>query len=200
MHPSAARELFRGLVLSYRGRTGLIQRDLAARAGVSERSIQDWEAGISLPTARRLQALIGALLEADGLTEGHETLEARGLWTAAERDARRMQTPFDEEWFAGLLAARASPTRAEITDAAPTVPATEHRTGAANRAHDWGEAPDTLDFVGRAEELELLGRWVLEERCRLLAVLGFGGIGKTSLAARLARASHRASSVCTGAV
>ena len=186
MHPSAAREVFRGLLLRYRGRTGLIQRDLAARAGVSERSIQDWEAGISLPSARRLQALIRALLDADGLTAGHETLEARELWTAAERDARRMHTPFDEKSFAGLLAARASPTLAGATDALATVPSTERRTGTTNRAQDWGEAPDTVDFVGRTDELELLGRWVLEERCRLLAVLGFGGIGKTSLAARLA--------------
>ena len=62
MQPPHPRELFRGLLLSYRGRTGLIQRDLAARAGVSERSVQDWEAGITLPSATRLQALIRALL------------------------------------------------------------------------------------------------------------------------------------------
>ena len=97
-----------------------------------------------------------------------------------------MHTPFDEKSFAGLLAARASPTLAGATDALATVPSTERRTGTTNRAQDWGEAPDTVDFVGRTDELELLGRWVLEERCRLLAVLGFGGIGKTSLAARLA--------------
>ena len=33
----------------------------------------------------------------------------------------------------------------------------------------------------------LLQKWVLEERCRLVVVLGMGGIGKTSLAARLAQ-------------
>ncbi|MBV9581712.1 MAG: WD40 repeat domain-containing protein, partial [Chloroflexi bacterium] len=41
--------------------------------------------------------------------------------------------------------------------------------------------------VGRTEEVALLRRWVLEERTRLVAVLGMGGIGKTSLAARLAQ-------------
>ena len=51
---------------------------------------------------------------------------------------------------------------------------------------DRGQAPDTMGFVGRADELALLGHWVLEERCRLVALVGMGGIGKTSLAARLA--------------
>jgi hypothetical protein len=38
-----------------------------------------------------------------------------------------------------------------------------------------------------ANELGDLRRWVLEDRCRLVALLGMGGIGKTSLAARLAQ-------------
>ena len=58
--------------------------------------------------------------------------------------------------------------------------------GTVERAQDWGEAPDVLGFVGRAEELALMQTWVLEEQCRLVAVLGMGGIGKTSLTARLA--------------
>jgi WD40 repeat protein/transcriptional regulator with XRE-family HTH domain len=169
-------ESFRGLLLRYRGRTGLIQRDLAARAGASLRSVQDWEAGVTLPTAGHLQGLILALLEAGGLTTGQETSEARELWTAVEREAPRMHTPFDEEWFATVLA-----TCARIKPAAAPV------TGIAERAEDWGEAPDTLSFVGRMDELATLRGWVLEERCRLVAVLGFGGIGKTMLAARLAQ-------------
>jgi hypothetical protein len=44
------------------------------------------------------------------LTLGRETVEARMLWAAVEQDAPRMHTPFDEEWFAELLATHGIPT------------------------------------------------------------------------------------------
>jgi WD40 repeat protein len=179
-------ESFRGLLLRHRGRTGLFQRDLAARAGVSLRSVQEWEAGEKFPTSERLQAVIRVLLEAGGLTDGRELSEAHDLWTAAEREAPRMRTPFDEEWFARLLVARAPPV-AEVTNAVQAARGTQAGTRSADRAEDWGEAPATTHFVGRSEELAQLRGWVLDERCRLVAVLGMGGIGKTILAARLAR-------------
>jgi transcriptional regulator with XRE-family HTH domain len=91
------------LLLLHRGRTGLTQRDLAAHAGVSLRSIQDWETGVTLPTAERLQRLIRALLEAGGLSPDHEVDEAHQLWTAAKRESARMRASFDDAWLAGLL-------------------------------------------------------------------------------------------------
>ncbi len=57
-------------------------------------------------------------------------------------------------------------------------------------AIDWGEAIDVSVFYGRTEELETLVHWIDGDRCRLAALLGMGGIGKSSLAAKIAHQLH----------
>jgi hypothetical protein len=56
----------------------------------------------------------------------------------------------------------------------------------ANKHQDWGEAPDVSVFYGRTEELTTLEQWIVTQCCRLIAVLGMGGMGKTALAAKVA--------------
>ena len=57
----------------------------------------------------------------------------------------------------------------------------------AHHQEDWGEAPDVSLFYGRTEELAALNQWILSDGCRLVALLGLGGSGKTTLAVKAAK-------------
>jgi WD40 repeat protein/transcriptional regulator with XRE-family HTH domain len=173
-----AEETFQGLLLQHRGRTGLTQRELADRVGISPRALQMWEAGATYPSAAALQSLVHALLEAHGLDAGRETEEVEELWSAALRDGPRMRTPLDRTWLAQLQPSRTESARQAVAVQPKPVRAIHH---------DWGEAPDVRAFVGREAELAELHRWVVRDHCRMLVILGLGGIGKTILAARLAQ-------------
>ncbi|WP_066424077.1 NB-ARC domain-containing protein [Anabaena sp. 4-3] len=54
------------------------------------------------------------------------------------------------------------------------------------RYQDWGDAPDVSVFYNRTEELATLEQWIVNDGCRLVVLLGMGGIGKTHLSVKLA--------------
>jgi hypothetical protein len=54
------------------------------------------------------------------------------------------------------------------------------------KIRDWGEAVDVSGFSGRKTELITVSEWALKQRCRLVVLLGTGGIGKTAFSIKLA--------------
>ena len=74
--------------------------------------------------------------------------------------------------------------------AAATLMATNLLTFKVNDMTDdhesWDSKPDISVFYDRTDEIAILKQWALTERCRSIVLYGLGGIGKTSLAAKLA--------------
>ena len=90
--------------------------------------------------------------------------------------------------YVEILTEREPNTLSNWKDIVLWLDAAGYRIGpSARRCQDWDGAPDVSAFYGRTGELGNLEQWIVRERCRLVAIWGMGGIGKTALAARMAQ-------------
>jgi WD40 repeat protein len=53
--------------------------------------------------------------------------------------------------------------------------------------HDWGEAPPLRLLIDRSTEISTIQQWISQENTQLITILGIGGIGKTSIATKIAQ-------------
>jgi hypothetical protein len=103
----------------------------------------------------------------------------------ADEETARQKVLLDELWLADLLSQghvrhAESPTEPAYNSDQAMLPAE------GVPLVDWEYAPAVPNFYGREQERALLTQWVVEEGCRVVGVLGLGGIGKTSLALNVA--------------
>jgi WD40 repeat protein/DNA-binding XRE family transcriptional regulator len=174
-----------------RTRLLLTQGQLADLIGVHWHSVQKWETGESYPKAETLQRLIAVCLHHHAFTIGNELEEAQSLWRQVSEDGQRRLASFDEAWFTRTLetgnwgSGTGDQGLAAADSGNPQPPIPNPQSPTPNLV-DWGEAIAVPMLYGRESELGTLQRWVLDERCRLVAILGLGGIGKSSLAITLA--------------
>ncbi|HYF65678.1 MAG TPA: helix-turn-helix domain-containing protein [Herpetosiphonaceae bacterium] len=135
----------------------LTREELAERVGYSVETLRKVELGQRRPSRQLAEAVLDAL---DIPAEQRAALIAL---------ARSIQ-PVD-------------PTPPAAVRPAPPPAAPDSRAA----YQDWGEAPDVSLFSSREAELQTLAGWIIADGCRLISVIGMGGIGKTMLVAKLAQ-------------
>jgi len=183
MKVSAYRErdyAFGQVMLTLRTRLELTQTELAGILGVRRRAVIDWEGGLTYPKADHLKQFVVLAIERQAWPFGREAEEVRALWQAA-----RQKVLLDEAWLGGLLSHIQAPPASQPGEETSV---TAHALASPSRGGprvDWGDALAVTTFYGREWELDLLSEWVVEERCRVVSVLGQGGIGKSALATQV---------------
>ncbi len=164
---------FGQMMLTLRTSIGLTQASLGDLLGVSRRAVAGWEGGLAYPKAEHLKAFLALGVRASAFPAGHEAEEIRTFWRAA-----RQKVLLDEAWLHDLTG---TPAPVQLFPQAETLVAHAGEEPAAFPRADWVGALDVSHFAGREVEVAELTQWIVQERCRLIALLGMGGIGKSML-------------------
>jgi transcriptional regulator with XRE-family HTH domain len=183
-------ELFREKVRYYRPLTERTQEELANALGLNPSVLSHKLHGIrnARLTHREVQAIVKTLVEWGAMTRQAEARELLELMECPDFLPDEWNAP-PFTWLEATTSTRSvQPSHTASPDVEQAVPV--QRSGATRPlAHqssqeamaspplhrDWGEAIDVSAFYGRESELVELARWIVEEHCRLVALLSRGG-------------------------
>ncbi len=147
---------------------GWSQADVAEQIGTDPKTVQRWESGKRLPRAYLRQELCKLF---------GKNAEEFGLITKMTPPEQPSQAIPETMGLSRFHAPDLSEEMAVSDKNNPSLSRPFHE--------DLGEVPSIEHFYGREYELETLREWIDKEHCRVVAILGMGGIGKTSLVAQL---------------
>jgi predicted ATPase/transcriptional regulator with XRE-family HTH domain len=156
-------------MLSLRKKIGLTQEGLGKLLGVSRRAVLSWEAGEKYPSSERLQAFITVALEHEAFPLGDEAEAIQTLWQSANQ-----KELLDEAWLNTVLHQQQQTVTAR--------PNADEKQTTSDRAVFNNLPFQPTTFIGRANELTQIAGILSSSECRLLTLLGPGGVGKTRLA------------------
>ena len=154
------------------------QADVAAKITVDVKTVNRWEKGSSKPFPYYRQLLCQVFeksAEEFGLLEDDSPEEP----VFVPSEVGSSQSTWQAEPESSIELPPSSPIELKSEDALP-----DAVSDSPLRA-DWGEAPQVSSFFGRTSEMEKLKKWIIDDRCRMIAILGMGGVGKTTLSAEL---------------
>ena len=162
----------------YRKRSGLTQKQLAEKLGISNRTISLWEVNQNPPLEEYLTKYLKVALEHGFFLADQEIEEARKLWEAvkdlndAQFERTKVYAVFDQSNFERILDERQSlPLQKEITAKIQKVS---------------NNLPASLtSFIGREREITEISEYI--DKYRLVTLTGTGGVGKTRLALEVAK-------------
>ncbi len=100
---------------------------------------------------------------------------------------QRQVTNFTNGTASDGISAQPDPVQSTIEDVTPSISKGSYPETAIAKINpriDWGDAPDVPIFYGRNPEFTVLKQYIVKDAYRLVALLGIGGIGKTTLAVR----------------
>ncbi len=165
-------------MVTLRTAMGLTQTEVADFLSVSRRTVGAWEADSKYPRTEHLQKFIELCVEHRSFESGHEAEEIRIFWRTAHQ-----KVLLDEAWLAALF----TPVRQPEKNPPPVVRIAPVPTSSSQRVQVERKALINLpiqltSFFGRRAELTEIARILSDSGCRLLTLLGPGGVGKTRLA------------------